>query len=91
MEFRRVSLNLDKNQTQMMSFVWINAKEVHLLVIFPGVMMVDTTEKSEKIPLWTTSRKDPNKISENNDICYFLLSHFILFHFICEIISCVQK
>ena len=46
----------------MMSFAWVNLKELYLLDTFPEVIMADTTEKTnnEKRPLLTTGGKDSN-------------------------------
>ena len=46
----------------MMSFAWVNPKELYLLEAFPEVVMIDTTEKTnnEKQPLLTAGGKDSN-------------------------------
>ena len=51
--FGRVALGLLEDQKYMMSFAWINPKELYILEAFPEVIMVDTTEKTnnEKRPL----------------------------------------
>ena len=51
--FGRVAMDLKEEQKYMMSFAWVNPKELYLLEAFPEVIMVDTTEKTnnEKRPL----------------------------------------
>ena len=44
--FDRVVMELKKEQKYMMSFAWVNPNEPYLLEAFPGVIMVDTTEKT---------------------------------------------
>ena len=44
--FGRVAMDLTKEQKYMMSFAWVNPKELFLLEAFPEVIMVDTTEKT---------------------------------------------
>ena len=55
-------MDLTEEQKYMMSFAWVNPKELFLLEAFPEVIMVDTTEKTnnEKIPLLTAGGKDSN-------------------------------
>ena len=62
MDFGRVAMNLQEEQKYMMSFAWLNPKELHLLEVFPEVIMVDTTEKTnnEKRPLLTAGWKYSN-------------------------------
>ena len=60
--FGRVALDLSDDQKYMMSFAWVNPKELYLLEAFPEVIMIDTTEKTnnEKRPLLTAAGKDSN-------------------------------
>ena len=60
--FGLVAMNLKEEQKYMMSFVWVNPKELYLLEAFPDVIMVDTTEKTnnEKRLLLTAGGKDSN-------------------------------
>ena len=60
--FGRVAMDLKDEQKYMMSFAWVNPKELYLLEAFPEVIMVDTTEKTnnEKRPLLTAGGKDSN-------------------------------
>ena len=60
--FGWVAMNLKEEQKYMMSFAWVNPKELYLLEAFPEVIMVDTTEKTnnEKRPLLTVGDKDSN-------------------------------
>ena len=60
--FGWVAMNLREEQKYMMSFAWVNPKELYLLEAFPEVIMVDTTEKTnnEKRPLLTVGDKDSN-------------------------------
>ena len=62
--FGRNALSLTGNEKYMMSFAWVNPKELVLLEAFPEVIMIDTTEKQtmrrdhylllgEKIPMET--------------------------------------
>ena len=55
-------MNLTGEQKYMMSFAWVNPKELVLLEAFPEVIMIDTTEKTnnEKRPLLTAGGKDSN-------------------------------
>ena len=59
-DFGRVAMDLQKEQKYMMSFAWVNPKEIYLLEAFPEVVMIDTTEKTnnEKRPLLTAGGKD---------------------------------
>ena len=54
--FGRNAMSLIGEQKYMMSFAWVNPKELVLLEAFPEVIMVNTTEKTnnEKGPLLTT-------------------------------------
>ena len=58
--FRRVAMDLQEEQKYMMSFAWINPKELYLLEAFLEVVMIGTTEKTnnEKRPLLTAGGKD---------------------------------
>ena len=60
--FGRVAMELKQEQKYMMSFAWVNPKELYLLEAFPEVIFVDTTEKTnnEKRPLLTAGGKDSN-------------------------------
>ena len=60
--FGRNALSLTGNEKYMMSFAWVNPKELVLLEAFPEVIMIDTTEKTnnEKRPLLTAGGKDSN-------------------------------
>ena len=60
--FRRHSMNLTGEQKYMMSFAWVNPKELVLLVAFPEVIMIDTMEKTnnKKRSLLTAGGKDSN-------------------------------
>ena len=60
--FGRIAMDLKHEQKYMMSFAWVNPKELYLLDAFPEVIMVDTTEKTnnEKRPLLTAGGKDSN-------------------------------
>ena len=60
--FGRIAISLNEDQKYMMSFAWINPKELYLLEAFPEVIIIDTTEKTnnEKRPLLTAGGKDSN-------------------------------
>ena len=60
--FDRVVMELKKEQKYMMSFAWVNPKELYLLETFPEAIMADTIEKTnnEKRPLLTAAGKDSN-------------------------------
>ena len=42
----RLAMNLQQEQKYMMSFAWVNPKELYILDAFPEVIMIDTTEKT---------------------------------------------
>jgi len=62
MDFSRIAMNLQDKQKYMMSFAWVNPKELYILDAFPEVIMIDTIEKTnnEKRPLLTAGGKDSN-------------------------------
>ena len=61
-DYGRIAMNLQQEQKYMMSFAWVNPKELYSLDVFPKVIMIDTTEKTnnEKRPLLTAGAKDSN-------------------------------
>ena len=61
-DYGRIAMNLQNEQKYMMSFAWVNPKELFILDAFPEVIMIDTTEKTnnEKRPLLTAGAKDSN-------------------------------
>ena len=61
-DYGRIAMNLQQEQKYMMSFAWVNPKEVYILDAFPEVIMIDTTEKTnnEKRQLLTACAKDSN-------------------------------
>ena len=61
-DYGRIAMNLQDEQKYMMSFAWVNPKELYILDAFPEVIMIDTTEKTnnEKRPLLTAGAKDSN-------------------------------
>ena len=60
--FGRNVMNLTGEKKYMMSFAWVNPKELVLLEAFPEVIIIETTEKTnnEKRPLLTAGGKDLN-------------------------------
>ena len=61
-DYGRIAMNLQQEQKYMMSFAWVNPKELSILDAFPEFIMIDTTEKTnnEKRPLLTAGAKDSN-------------------------------
>ena len=60
--YGRIAMSLKEDQKYMMAFAWVNPKELYLLQVFPEVIMIDTTEKTnnEKRHLLTAGGKDSN-------------------------------
>ena len=59
--FRRVAMNLQEEQKYIISFAWVNRKEIYSLEASPEVVMIDSMEKTnnnEKRPLLTAGGKD---------------------------------
>lgn len=65
-------MNLQQQQkNNMMSFAWVNPKELYILDAFPEVIMIDTKEKNnERRPLLTAGAKDSNG---NNGLVWYSL------------------
>ena len=61
-DYGRITMNLQQEQKYLMSFTWVNPKELYILDAFPEVIMIDTTEKTnnEKRQLLTAGAKYSN-------------------------------
>ena len=47
-DYGRIAMNLQQEQKYMMSFAWVNPKELYILDTFLEVIMIDTTEKNKQ-------------------------------------------